>query len=58
MMKNNKRAVLHILSSGDTGGIEILCKEYAKHSKNNNIFSFFLGVQELLLMQCKKQVSM
>ncbi len=40
MMKNNKRAVLHILSSGDTGGIEMLCKEYAKHSKNNNIFLF------------------
>lgn len=39
-MKNEKKTVLHILSSGDTGGIEILCKEYAKYSQNNNIFLF------------------
>lgn len=39
-MKNNKKTILHILSSGDTGGIEMLCKEYAKYSQNNNIFLF------------------
>lgn len=32
--------VLHILASGHAGGIEILCKDYALFSENNNIFLF------------------
>ena len=39
-MSDEKKAVLHILSSGDIGGIEMLCKSYAKYSQNNNIFLF------------------
>lgn len=33
-------SVLHILSSGTIGGIEVLCEEYAKYSKNKNVFVF------------------
>lgn len=32
--------VLHLLVSGGIGGIEILMKNYAQHSKHNNIFVF------------------
>lgn len=32
--------VVHILSGGGTGGIETLCKDYAKYSKLDNIFIF------------------
>lgn len=32
--------VLHLLASGQTGGIEILCKDYAKFSKFDNKFLF------------------
>lgn len=30
--------ILHILAGGDIGGIEILCKDYAKFSQHENIF--------------------
>ncbi|MBM6693102.1 glycosyltransferase family 4 protein [Bifidobacterium pullorum subsp. saeculare] len=33
-------SVLHILSSGTVGGIEVLCEEYARYSNNRNIFVF------------------
>lgn len=33
------KTVLHLLASGDTGGIEILCRDYAVYSKHNNIFA-------------------
>lgn len=33
-MKN----VLHLLVGGGTGGIEVLCRDYALYSKHNNIF--------------------
>ena len=39
-MNDGNRTVLHILSSGNIGGIEMLCKSYAKYSRNNNIFLF------------------
>lgn len=32
--------ILHLLSSGSNGGIEILCKEYASFSKHENHFAF------------------
>lgn len=32
--------VLHIMASGNSGGIEVLMKNYEKFSKNNNIFLF------------------
>lgn len=32
--------VLHLLASGGTGGIEVLCKEIAKNSSHNNYFCF------------------
>lgn len=32
------KTVVHLLAGGGTGGIEILCKDYAKYSKHNNIF--------------------
>lgn len=35
------RTVLHLLAGGGTGGIEVLCKDYATYSKHNNIFVFF-----------------
>lgn len=35
--------VLHLLTGGDTGGIEILCKDYQKYSINNNFFLFLWG---------------
>lgn len=40
MNKMSSVNVLHILASGGIGGIEILCKDYATYSKNNNIFLF------------------
>ena len=33
-------SVLHILSGGTVGGIEVLCEGYAKYSKNKNVFVF------------------
>lgn len=32
--------ILHILSGGEVGGIEVLCKEYGVHSKHENTFLF------------------
>lgn len=32
------KTVVHLLAGGGTGGIEILCKDYAKYSKHKNIF--------------------
>lgn len=32
------KAVLHLMAGGETGGIEILCRDYASYSKHNNIF--------------------
>lgn len=32
--------ILHLLSTGDTGGIEVLCKEIFLKSKHNNFFCF------------------
>lgn len=32
--------VLHLLSTGDAGGIEILCKEIFLNSRHNNLFCF------------------
>ncbi len=37
------KKVLHILSAGDTGGIEALCSDYADFSKHENIFLFLWG---------------
>ncbi len=34
----NIRNVLHILAGGGTGGIEVLCEEYAYKSKHKNVF--------------------
>lgn len=33
--------ILHFMVSGETGGIEILNRDYAKHSKHENIYVFF-----------------
>lgn len=41
------KSCLHLLWSGGVGGIEILCKEYAIQSKNNNIFVFFCSGGEI-----------
>lgn len=49
--------VMHLLSSGGIGGIEILCREYAKFSKHNNIFVFLLGHDRTICEQMKKQGS-
>ncbi|MDC7286884.1 glycosyltransferase family 4 protein [Blautia schinkii] len=35
--------VLHILTSGEIGGIEILCKDFALYSKHENIILFLWG---------------
>ena len=35
-----KKNVLHILASGNAGGIEVLCRDYSLFSENNNIFLF------------------
>ena len=35
--------VLHLLISGNVGGIEKLILSYARYSKLNNIFAFVLG---------------
>lgn len=35
--------VLHILASGNAGGIETLCKDYVKHSNLDHIFVFVWG---------------
>lgn len=32
--------VLHLLSAGNIGGIEVLCKDIAQNDKENNIFAF------------------
>ncbi|MEL7647942.1 MAG: glycosyltransferase family 4 protein [Sedimentibacter sp.] len=44
--------ILHLLATGYTGGIEVLCKEYACNSKLDNIFLFLWGngqiAQEML----------
>lgn len=37
------KKILHILSAGDTGGIEALCSDYAYFSKHENIFLFLWG---------------
>ena len=37
------KKVLHILSAGNTGGIEVLCSDYAYFSKHENIFLFLWG---------------
>lgn len=39
--------ILHILASGGTGGIETLCKDYAIHSNNKNIFVFLWKTGEI-----------
>lgn len=39
--------VLHLLVSGGIGGIEILMKNYAKHSQHNNIFVFLWKTGEV-----------
>lgn len=36
--------VLHLLSRGDVGGIEILCRNYLNYSKNNNIVACLWGM--------------
>lgn len=33
------KKVLHLLAGGGTGGIEILCRDYASYSEHNNIFA-------------------
>lgn len=33
------KTVLHLLVSGDTGGIEVLCRDYATFSEHNNVFA-------------------
>lgn len=35
--------VLHVLTTGETGGIETLCRDYAQFSKHNNTFLVFYG---------------
>ena len=35
--------VLHLLSAGYIGGIEVLCKDIAQRDKENNIFAFLFG---------------
>lgn len=35
-----KVKVLHLLSSGGIGGIEVLCNDIGKYSKDNNTFCF------------------
>lgn len=35
-----KKTCLHLLWSGNVGGVEILCREYAAYTKNNNVFAF------------------
>lgn len=35
--------VLHLLSAGYIGGIEVLCKDIAQKDKENNIFAFLFG---------------
>ena len=39
--------VLHILAGGEVGGIEVLCKEFGKYSKHDNIFLFQAQFQKL-----------
>ena len=38
---------LHLLWSGEVGGIETLCKEYALHSQNKNLFVFLRSGGEI-----------
>lgn len=35
--------VLHLLVSADAGGIETLCRDYAKYSRNHNVFVVLWG---------------
>lgn len=35
--------VMHILATAGTGGIESLCRDYSRYSKNNNIFVVLWG---------------
>ncbi len=46
--------VLHLLASGGVGGIEVLCREYAKYSEHNNVFVFLLGKERIICNEMKK----
>lgn len=45
--------VLHILAGGEVGGIEVLCKEFGKYSKHDNIF-LFLWSEGTITYEMKK----
>lgn len=62
------QSILHILAAGNAGGIETLCKDYAKYSNLENIFVFVwsggpvademktLGAKVLVLNASKKDI--
>ena len=47
--------VLHLLASGGVGGIEVLCREYAKYSEHKNVFVFLLGKKRTICKEMKKR---
>lgn len=46
--------VLHLLASGGIGGIETLCSNYSKYTKNNNTFLIIWGKDSETYRQIKK----
>lgn len=46
--------VLHLLASGGIGGIEILCSNYGKYSKLDNIFVFLWGKDDKTYLHMKE----
>lgn len=46
--------VMHLLATGGVGGIEVLCKNYAQYSGNNNLFVFLWGKDQKICREMQK----
>lgn len=50
----NGMNVLHVLTEGKTGGIEVLCKDYAQYSRHNSTFVIFWGKDDVITRQMRQ----
>lgn len=53
--EKGKMKILHLLAAGGTGGIETLCRDYAKYSKHDNTFVFVWGYNGKTYLEMKNR---
>ena len=46
--------IMHLLAAGGTGGIETLCKNYAKYSAHDNTFVIVWGKDGATYLEMRK----